>query len=401
MQDARNGEKTLLLNDYWLYSRYNPTEDANKWARSEVDMQMSSYFLIGLGLGYHLRALVELVGDKPIVVYYFEEREFQLFKAQQGTSDWWKNPTIQIVHDVRDELIDEHMQILIPNTFLKAIGNNHPLSPFLEDIKINQITYNTSAVWMEENFCKNSQLQDFDEFPCFEQENICLVASGPSLNETIEWLQLKRDKLTIFSVGSALKMLLAHHIVPDAVIISDPKATIICQLSETDYIGPLFYLSTANYQAVQVHKGKRYMLCQKGYPLAEELAKDKSLPLLETGGSVSTVALSLIEQIGFKKIFLFGQDLGFAEQETHAKLSTSGRVFVEDRNVRQVEANDGTIISTTPNLQTYLRWFERKLQHTDISVYNTAFRGAKMVRAPYINQMEFYNLIEINEKNHS
>ncbi|MCM3389092.1 DUF115 domain-containing protein [Ureibacillus chungkukjangi] len=393
IQEARNGEKTLLLNEINIYSRYQPLKDTKKWVMEEYNPDMCSYFLVGLGLGYHLHVLSELVGEKTIIVYYFDVQELQLFRSIQQENNWWEKSTIHLVHSLEDCTIDENTQVLIPNVWIKAIGKEHPLLPYLEDIKINQITYKKSATQMEENFFCNRLLGDFQPFPSFQKENACLVASGPSLNETINWLKEGKDKLTIFAVGSVLKMLLEHQIIPDAVVISDPKNSISSQLAETNYNGPLFYLSTANHGTVNLHKGAKYFLCQNGYPLAEKLSAEKSLPLFETGGSVATLTLSLLEYFKFNNIFLFGQDFGFAYNQTHAQLSTSGRTVETDRNIRFTQANDKSKIATTSNLSTYLRWFENKAQQMVIPIYNTAEKGARISNIPFVNREQFYSLI--------
>lgn len=390
---ARNGENSLLLNGVSIYSRYNPSQDARKWINAEFKSNFPSYFLIGLGLGYHLRSLIEQADAKEIVVYCFEEQELKLFMDEHGQNDWWEMPNVHIVRDLKHVDLDEKAQILIPNVWIKGIGENHPLLPFLEDIKINQVTYEKSSLLMEKNFHQNVSLRDFHAYPTFKEENACLVSSGPSLNETIYWLKEKRKYLSIFSVGSALNVLLKHGISPDAVIISDPKLDIKHQIDKVNYLGPLFYVSTANFETVNIHGGPKYILLQNGYKYAEELAKEIGHPLLETGGSVATIALSLLENLNFDKIFLFGQDLGFSSNATHAEFSSSGRIISEDRNIRIIEANDGSQISTTPNLHTYLRWLNSKVQRMSIPVFNTASRGAKIDNVPCINYKQFDKLL--------
>ena len=49
------------------------------------------------------------------------------------------------------------------------------------------------------------------------------------------------------------------------------------------------------------HTGNRFIMFQKGYFLSEEFAKNNVLTVLETGGSVATTALSLLEYMGFKR----------------------------------------------------------------------------------------------------
>lgn len=377
---AKNGERTLELNDMQIYSKYRPREDAWKWVESQFDSTYTCYLLIGLGLGYHAEKLVSLANGKPVYVYYFDQQELNFTPIKEAVND--------ISH------IDlQNCQILIPNAFLNALGN-HPILPFLEDIKINQSSYKKFAYLMEQNFHTNVANELFEPYPTFYKKTACLIASGPSLNETIHWLKNIENQVDIYVVGSALKMVLAHQIKPTAVIISDAKLEITRQLENVDYTGPLFYLSTANSDAVQLHKGPRYLLCQEGYPAAELLASEKKLPLFETGGSVATTAYSLIEELGYKQLVLFGQDLGFLGNATHAEASTSGRIVAQTNSLVKIKANNGDIIYTTKNLQTYLRWFNSKMRNTTLTVMNTAYNGAKIDKASFINEQELYNLLK-------
>ncbi|MFJ7735980.1 motility associated factor glycosyltransferase family protein [Lysinibacillus sp. NPDC097287] len=377
---AKNGEQTLKLNDIQLYSNYRPREDAWKWVESQFDSTYTCYLIIGLGLGYHAEKLVSLANGKPVYVYYFDQRELYFTPIKEAVND--------ISH------IDfTNCQILIPNSFLNALGN-HPILPFLEDIKINQITYKKFAYQMEQNFHINVANELFEPYPVVHKKAACLIASGPSLNETIYWIKNIENHVDIFVVGSALKMVLAHQIKPTAVIISDAKSTITRQLEGVDYKGPLFYLSTASSDAVQLHKGPRYLLCQQGYPLAESLAAEKNLTLIESGGSVATTAFSLIEELGYKQLVLFGQDLGFTGNATHAEASTSGRIVTKTNSLTKIKANNGDNIYSTKNLQTFLRWFNSKMQRTALTVTNTAYNGAKIDKVSYVNEQKLYKLLK-------
>ena len=392
---AKNSEATLQLNGVSIYSKYRPQEDASRWVDAEYDENVSSYVLIGLGLGYHLKALVKKSSDKPITVYCFEKKEYELF-IKNNRELWWKKTNIHIVNDLSQTELYENIQILLPNVWLKAIGNGHPLFPILEVIKINQLSYKKNAEKMEANFYYNISLED--EVIRSEKQNkvACLVAAGPSLNETLSWLKLYKSSVDIYVVGAALKKLLANGIMPKATVLSDANDCTLSQFNDTDFEGELYYLCTANSKSVALHKGKRYILYQKGYKFAENESKKRSAPLVETGGSVGTTTFSLLEQLGYEQIVLFGQDLGFAGNQTHATLSTSGRDASNDIFLRKIEANDGSFINTTAMFHTFWFWYNKKMQNTSLKVFNTAKNGAKINNVPLINEKQFVELVQAN-----
>lgn len=394
LENAKDGNLTVKMNRYYLYSKYYPYKDACKWICSEVDRTASVYCLIGLGLGYHLKALLELEVKQPIYVYYFGTEEYNLF-LENNKDRWWDIPQVKLIHELKGLNLDRNVQLLIPNTIVKAIGIDHPLHSILEVIKINSVSYKKTSAKMEQNFIENSKKQnEFLRRPHYTQTRIaCLVAAGPSINETVSWLKGQQKKVDIYVVGAALKVLLHHGIVPKAVVLSDATEGTIHQFSDTNYCGDLYYLCTANYKTVEMHQGPRTILFQKGYQLAEQYAKKNNLPLIETGGSVGTTTFSLLKSLNYSTIVLFGQDLGFTGTATHADGSPSKNVITSTQFLREAEANDGSVVYTTAMFQSFWYWYKEKVESTNVKVYNTALKGLKIPKVPNIDLEEFRKII--------
>lgn len=397
---ALNGQETLKVNNIFLYSKYRPYEEAEKFIQKEINTDATGYLLIGLGLGYHLKALSSLVDEnKQISVLCLDMEELLLYKTSAISEELHNKTNIKIVSKVADLEINVEDQIIIPHVWLQSMETNHPLYPFLLDIKTKQMSYERFSLLMEENFKKNKLLNDYKLMEYRRKVGkikvACLISSGPSLEKTREWLKgIKKDNIYLLSVGSALKPLLKYDVIPDAVIISDSQPEIITQLKDCDFKGDLFYLSTANHEAVVSYNYNRCILLQNGYKLSENLAQKVQYPTFDTGGSVATVAFSLLKYFNIENIVFFGQDLGFLENKTHVTDSTSGRVVNENEKLHKVRSNCNEWIKTTPNLMSYLRWFEATIKKTTINVYNTAVHGAKIERVPLINKEEFIALIK-------
>jgi len=394
VNQAKNGEDTLKLNGVSIYSSYNPMKGVKQWINKEIDLQAKGYLLIGLGLGYHLAELSKLVPNKSIIVYIFDRQELEIF-AKENKGDWWKKSNIQIVSKLDSFNLNE-IQILLPNVWLKAIGENHPLFHILEVIKINQISYKMYETKMLENFNENLKLNN----PTFSSKEkngtACLVAAGPSLDETVDWLKEIENFVDIYVVGAALKKLVEYGINPDATVISDASDEIIKQFKDVNYNGTLYYLSTANNKCVQLHPGEKYILFQQGYKFAEDESKRRNLPTIETGGSVATTTFSLLEQMGYQTIILFGQDLGFLNTGTHSQNSTSNKSVSDLQFVREIEANDGSKIKSTSMLQTFLYWYNSKMEQTSVKVFNTAKQGAKIKNVDYVDKCRLKEIIDRN-----
>lgn len=328
---------------------------------------------------------------KPIIVLALEHKELKIcpFISQM---EQYKNVNVIIRLESNVDL--SQYKVIIPNPWMKAIGHEHRLHDVLEDIKIRQMSYVALATELEKNFQANSKNNDhsISKFAdMFKEKSAYLVSAGPSLDNTIELLKETKEKCFILAVGSALNTLLRHDIEPNAVIITDTQINVVNQLENKGYKGLLFYLATANHEMTRVHKGQKVIIYQEGYLLSENEAKARNEDVLETGGSVATTAFSLLEYMGFQKVILFGQDLGFKDYNTHSISSSSGNKVINGISFRRVLANNGEYIHTTANLSAYLRWFERKVNETSVELYNTSWEGAKIKGIPYLDAASLKN----------
>lgn len=384
---AKNGEHTLEINGINIYSTYNPSKDAERFILNEINSDKKGYLLIGLGLGYHLEAILKVTSNKKIYILILDNMELEIFKNFSLNPNIIESENVVIFDSKSKDFFEIDYQIIIPNVWLKAINTKHPLFHFLEDIKIRQMSFNSSSGLLENNFIQNIRNDNFylDALKNkFTDKSSCLVASGPSLNETIEMLRLTKNKFFILCVGSSLKVLIENEIIPDAIIITDPLPNVVRQIDKMGFSGLLFYLSTANHEMSLLHDGIKIILFQEGYKLVTDILANTNGAMLETGGSVATTGISLIEFLGFKNLYLFGQDLGFRGERTHTTHSTSGINVASNVNFRKVLSNNGGFINTTSNLSTYHRWIEKKSNLSNLKIYNTARHGAKIKNVPFL-----------------
>lgn len=397
IQLARNGEYTLKLNNKYVYSKYNPKSDAKKFIENEQDSKANGYLLVGLGIGYHLEALSSIHPHKKIYVIVLDESEIEIYSNYANNKHLLKSKNIEIIYysKIKEDISD--YQVIIPNSWISAIGVKHKLFSQLEDIKIRQMSYKSMKELLEKNFKQNVLNNDISIKyleKVFKNMSACLVAAGPSLDESIEVLKAAQRKCFVLCVGSALKVLLKQKIVPDAVIITDPEHQVVKQIEDTNYSGPLFYLATANHEMILHHQGNRIIIFQEGYLLSEESVVEFDSKLIETGGSVATTGLSLLEFMGFKTIYLFGQDLGFKGEFTHSQQSTSGIKVESNLKFRKILSNNNEYINTTSNLDTYHRWIAKKVKSTSVNIFSTSLNGAKIEGVQYLDKSNFLSKIE-------
>ncbi|MEC1178871.1 DUF115 domain-containing protein [Metasolibacillus meyeri] len=388
-----------------MYGNYHPFQNAKRLIEKEVNKSTKKFFLLGLGYGYHLKALIDCIGlldEKFITVYALDEYEFELYKNSSVYSILKDVQNVKVTSKINELNVDEETQLILPQAWVQAIEPENPLYLFLHDIKMKQRSFREASEIMERNFYSNIIYKEFNLIQykgSLEKCKVaCLVSSGPSLQETYSYLLKNRENLFIICVGSALRALLYWEIIPDAVIIVDPHKITMEQFQNVDFQGDLFYLSTSYYETTRMLNGDRCILLQKGYSLSEQLAEQIGYPLFETGGSVATTGFCLLEFLGFNQIVLFGQDLGFKGRSSHFLGSTSGVTYESTDKLLSVKANSDIEIYTEKGLYAFLKWFEHKARNTQIALYNTALDGAKIDGVPYITEEEFNQIINLTIK---
>lgn len=89
-------------------------------------------------------------------------------------------------------------------------------------------------------------------------------------------------------------------------------------------------------------------------------------PTFDVGGSVAILGFLLLEYLGFERIVLCGQDLGFRQGKTHSIHTTSGMHISDYYKYGEVEANNGEKINISKSLKIYHNWFENKIKKNRI-----------------------------------
>jgi hypothetical protein len=147
-----------------------------------------------------------------------------------------------------------------------------------------------------------------------------ICAAGPSLDTQIPLLLERRQKQFVIAADTALPALLAGGVKPDAVVSID------CQhISYYHFIGtgcadiPLF-LDIASPPMLSGFSRFPFFFAG-GHPLASYIRlKWKPLPLLDTsGGNVTYACLSLAEQLGAKRITIYGADFSYPLGKPYAR----------------------------------------------------------------------------------
>lgn len=109
-----------------------------------------------------------------------------------------------------------------------------------------------------------------------------------------------------------------------------------------------------------------------------------ALPVVFTGGSVSTNAFTLACYLGFQKIIFTGQDLAFTNGVSHTKGAIGAfgdnKNYIKSRYIVQVESADGELLDTDFQMWGYKHWFEKSIRALigKVDVINATEGGANI-----------------------
>lgn len=225
---------------------------------------------------------------------------------------------------------------------------------------------------------------------------VLIVSTGPSLAESIDFIKKIKDSVYIIAVDSSVNFLLNRDIRPDFIVTVDPNKwkehfkkeeakniPLFCRMDSNLFIlknqsAPLIYFGSTPYGAAVLERfGKK-----------EDWIED-------TGGSVSTAALSVSLKLGFKRIILVGQDLCYKTEDggeikaTHANGLISSDEKKQGFEREYIEGNTEEKVLTRQDWYRYLKWIEKEAaKHSDVLIQNATKGGAKISGVPHISQEE-------------
>jgi hypothetical protein len=393
LEATSSGLPTLSLKingyKYYLHSNKNPHMEAYYLARSWAEDDMKSYVIYGLGLGYHILELADVLGHCRIEVYESDLAVINLACSCSEMAKLLMNPNISLIFDPDCSLLMQRISGIEDDAgfvmHYPSVRNikNAAIREKLENYFIQYSSYKNQYHILSKNFYGNIKQYD-DPVDALKKEfqgkELIIVAAGPSLDQNYQLLKkVNREKAIILATGTVLRKLVMAGIRPDYFIVTDGNSRVYRQIEgyENETI-PMLFLSTANSDFALRYKGRKYIIFQKGYSKAEEYAKEHGFRMFNTGGSVSTTALDIGIGFGCRRIVFVGLDLAYTDNLVHAS-NTSRRELNSTKDLLTVTDIHGRQVYTTKVLNIYREWIENRIRdEKEIEFIDATEGGAKI-----------------------
>lgn len=264
-------------------SSVNPWQEAVIYGDGLDSNHNESCIIIGLGMGYHVKCILDSSYFKEIIVLESDLEQLRICMMYTDMKTVLSDKRIKIVlcskaEDYSKWLKENNMVYKIWYPSVKTIEDD-AIRELLENYWVNTNSSENLGNVMLYNFENNRKLGDesVDNIKDkFKNKDIVIIGAGPSLDNSLDYLPkfLNRNNAVVVCVGKAAKKLISKNIIPGYIIVIDGKEETRWQTKGIENCGvPLVYLSTAAHNLVSEYNGKRYIAYQEGVESSRQYAE--------------------------------------------------------------------------------------------------------------------------------
>jgi hypothetical protein len=402
----------------FLHSRHEPRAEAQRLIESIAVEQKTAFYLLGLGLGYHLELLFERASDEAIFCIF--EPDVRIIRAALESRDLSGLLGSHRLLWFNDLDKSGMFRRLTPHTALISVGSEtveHAAS-----VQLHEAFHGQVRLWLGEfaAFCRtnmNTLVLNSEQTARNIARNIgwyaatggigrlagryrgwpaVIVSAGPSLRKNKHLLKGLESSAVLIAVQTTLQPLLEMGGKPHFVTSLDYHE-ICTRFFEKLPCGIGTELVAEPKAAPRVLEMMTGPVSLIGNDFAEALIRELKLakPSLTSGATVAHLAFYLAEHLGCDPIIFVGQDLGFGDGLCYAPGTSYEDVWrpelgrfctlemkqweqiVRDRPIlRKIPDYQGRPMYTEERLFTYLLQFERDFGKCKSKIIDASEGGA-------------------------
>ncbi|HUX79507.1 MAG TPA: 6-hydroxymethylpterin diphosphokinase MptE-like protein [Alphaproteobacteria bacterium] len=338
-----------------LYRMGGWSEEIKKRLEDAEFNSSAATMIIGLGLGFHLHAALEIADDKhKFLVVEPDAGILKLALSECDFSEYILDKKIILAPTVDDvafsvEFMNEKYVVDDWMIFIEGYTIKNPIYAeisfasinLLNQVRCNIGTISSAGKQIADNDIANlpytihrrgvSELEGL-----YKGHPAILVSTGPSLRKNIHYLIKNKNKAIIIACGQALRPLLSYGITPDFICSVD-----FGEVNLTHYEGlmetgvPLVALNQSYAELLKRWKGPVFVTTSvfvSTLPAHDDrvhkLLSNKG-SLLQ-GGSVAHMCFGLGVHLGCDPLIMIGQDLAYEDEQSHFPQADSRGILKTD-----------------------------------------------------------------------
>jgi hypothetical protein len=396
---------------------------------------------LGCGLGYHIETLLKRTDIVNVLIF---EPDHEVFAASLFSVDWQSicEPFIRksgytLTFSINKHTDDEdRLKAVLQRELLKNFPLfpafttffNHRGSPVLKRLAKTVIRdYPSFAIGISNyddqvrrlNNTIHNIKQDIPILPKritkTIEKPVVIAGSAPSIDNRLEDIRAHRDDIILVSAGTGLRPLLSNGLKPDYHVELDPDYLIyelLSSFSAEDRAGiTLLAINEVNPKVPALFD--QTLLYFRSDDAYAGLFNYETLGFPNCNPTCANAAFGIFSALGFQNIFMFGTDLGFANNEYHHSKSSlyseeetsdvgkrlqkfSKPAFSKNRLI-SVKSVDGSRIFTKAEFYTAKLSFENAIMRfkkatSDINIYNCS-DGAEIKGSEWLSRDRFGELV--------
>jgi hypothetical protein len=394
--DGFEDKPTLSVQGLRLWSAYDTHAEARLQA-SGIPDHAAEATVYGIGGGDLLRVLLERPTLRRLNVIPLNQGLFHLLLHILDHRDWLGNAKVQL-GDAAQETKVRFPFAVIPPCLSLCDSRYHRLrdrlAQALETPFQNEV-FDRREPKRRQQVEQNAELvaSDGDVASLFGSapgSTVFLASAGPTLAQTMSWIQNHRSEGILLAVDGALRPLLDNQLVPEIVVTVDDNYKTVLPYFETDLSRcaqtPLVYAPVVHHDILRRWPGPR-LATYTDEAIYDALRQSHPRATLFSAGSVTHRAVDLAVKLGAERVIFFGADFGFPKGQIHA--NDKGPIDYYSNAAKGGTTTidgHGRTISTMNNFNGYrVRLEEYISQHQKVTFYNSSQEGAMIIGTQYID----------------
>jgi len=365
MEEAKNGDYLvpILFNGKAMHSKYSHIKESEKMFSGKEE----TTFFCGIGAGFHIRYFLNNFPRKQAMLTDFSYSSFKRLLELCDISDIISHESITLLPPIQDAsftsyFVQTYIPILMGNLsiivlrvwrdfFYKNEASNSTSNTSLSiahscttnkascvslldekiNFALNEVAQDVSTqarfgrIWMRNILLNLKEMSELSmKLPKVDTKKTAyILGAGPSLEDKIEEMKEKRDKIVIFASDASFLPLLKNGITPDFFVSIDPQITCSTHCIKTfpSNIIAIFDLAASHSLARQfVNNGNEVIFSISRHPFSQYISSFSALPQLDVGGgTVAIAALNVAYSLGFTDFESAGLDFAYTNGKSYAR----------------------------------------------------------------------------------